>query len=110
MTDTDKFIQLGTEWLSLDQTATYLGIGKTALYALARDARIPAQKVGKKWAFEKASIDAWMRANQPLESFFLNLASNIEGNNLLRDPQRDGYLAVYEFFRAGKNKAILQIP
>src|ERR1700686_3680339 len=85
-------------------------MGKTDLYALARDGRIPARKVGKKWIFEKAAVDAWIRANQPLESFFLNLDFNIENNNSLRDPQRDGYLRTYEFFRAGKNKAILQIP
>lgn len=97
-------------WLSLEETATYLGMGKTALYALARDGRIPTQKIGKKWVFEKAGVDAWVRAKQPLESFFLNLDFNIEANNFLRDPQRDGYLRTYEFFRAGKNKAILQIP
>jgi excisionase family DNA binding protein len=79
-----------TEWLSLEDTATYLGMGKTALYGLARDGRIPTTKVGKKWVFEKAALDAWMRANQPLESFFLNLDFNIEDNDYLRDPQRDG--------------------
>ena len=99
-----------TEWLSLEDTATYLGMGKTALYGLARDGRIPTTKVGKKWVFEKAALDAWMRANQPLESFFLNLDFNIEDNDSLRDPQRDGYLRTAEFLRAGKNKAILQIP
>ena len=97
-------------WLSLDETAVYLSMGKTALYALARDGRIPARKIGKKWVFEKAGVDAWVRANQPLESFFLSLDCNIEANNFLREPQRDGYLRTYEFFRAGKNKAILQIP
>lgn len=97
-------------WLSLDETAAYLGVGKTALYTLARDGRIPAKKIATKWVFEKAGVDAWVRANQPVESFFLNLEFSIESNNLLRDPQRDGYLSTYEFFRAGKNKAILQIP
>jgi DNA repair protein RadD len=98
------------EWLSLEDTATYLGMGKTALYALVREGRIPSKKVGKKWLFEKAEVNAWIRANQPLESFFLNLDFAVEDNNSLRDPQRDGYLRSYEFFRAGKNKAILQIP
>jgi DNA repair protein RadD len=98
------------EWLSLEDTAAYLGMGKTALYALVREGRIPSKKVGKKWLFEKAEVNAWIRANQPLESFFLNLDFAIEDNNSLRDPQRDGYLRSYEFFRAGKNKAILQIP
>lgn len=42
--------------------------------------------------------------------FFLSLDFSIEGNENRRDPQRDGDLRTYEFFRAGKNKAILQIP
>ena len=97
-------------WLSLEETAAYLSMGKTVLYTLARDGRIPARKIGKKWAFEKSGVDAWVRANQPLEAFFLNLEFNVEANDALREPQRDGYLRTYEFFRAGKNKAILQIP
>ena len=99
-----------TGWLSLDETAAYLSMGTTSLYKLAREGRIPAQKIGKKWLFEKAGLDAWVRTKQPLNSFFLNLDFNIEGNAFLREPQHDGYLRTYEFFRAGKNKAILQIP
>ncbi len=95
-------------WLSLEETATYLGMGKTALYALARDGRIPARKIGKKWVFEKVGLDTWVRANQPVQMFFLSLDFKIEDNENLRDPQRDGYMRTYEFFRAGKNKAILQ--
>jgi len=97
-------------WLSLEETAAYLNMGKTALYALARDGRIPARKIGKKWVFEKAALDGWVRANQPLRTFFLNLDFKIGGNESLRDPQRDGYLRTYDFFKASKNKAILQIP
>src|ERR1700674_1223690 len=110
MTETNTTPSLSSDWLSLDDTATYLGMGKTALYSLAREGRIPSRKVGKKWLFEKAAVDAWIRANQPLQSFFLNLDFKIENNTALRDPQREGYLRTYEFFRAGKNKAILQIP
>lgn len=97
-------------WLSLEETAEYLGIGKTALYALAREQRIPARKIGKKWIFEKVELDQWVRTSRPADTFFLNLDFKIDGNENLRDPQRDGYLRTYEFFRAGKNKAILQIP
>ena len=97
-------------WMSVDETAAYLSMGKTALYTLAREGRIPARKIGKKWVFEKGGLDAWVRTNQPLESFFLNLDFNIGENAFLREPQHDGYLRTYEFFRAGKNKAILQIP
>ena len=103
-------MKMTTEWLSLDEAAAYLNMGKTALYTLARENRIPARKIGKKWAFEAVELDTWVRMKQPLESFFLNLDFNIEGNAFLREPQRDGYLRAYEFFQAGKNKAILQIP
>jgi DNA repair protein RadD len=98
------------DWMSLEETADYLGMGKTALYAMAREQRIPAQKIGKKWIFEKASLDKFLRTSRPIEAFFLDLDFKIEDNANLRDPQRDGYLRTAEFFRAGKNKAILQIP
>ena len=98
------------EWLSLDETSAYLRVGKTVLYTLAREGRIPARKIGKKWMFEKADLDTWVRTKQPIETFFLNLDFNIEDNAFLREPQQDGYLQTSEFFRAGKNKAILQIP
>ena len=99
-----------TEWLSLEDTAAYLSIGKTVLYGYARDGQIPAQKIGKKWIFDKAILDAWVRSRQSPETFFLNVDPNIEDNGSLREPQRDGYLRTYEFFKAGKNKALLQVP
>jgi DNA repair protein RadD len=98
------------EWLSLDEAANFLGMGKTALYAAARKGRIPARKLGKKWIFEKAGLDQWLKSARPLESFFLDIEFKIDGNEFLRDPQREGYLLAYEFFRQGKNKAIIQIP
>ena len=97
-------------WLSLEEAADYLKMGKTSLYAAAREGRLPARKVGKKWVFEKQKLDAWLRNNEPFESFFLSLDYNIDGNPNLRDPQRDGYLRVQEFLGAGGNNAIVQIP
>ncbi len=99
-----------TSWLSVEEAAKYLGLGKTVLYSLAREGRIPASKVGKKWSFEKAQLDAWARSNQPIEHFFTSLDYKIDGNLNLREPQRDAYMRVVEFFGAGKNKAIIQIP
>ena len=62
-----------TGWHSLEEMAAYLSMGKTALYELARGGRIPARKVGKKWIFDKVSVDTWVRANQPLKSCFMNI-------------------------------------
>jgi DNA repair protein RadD len=97
-------------WLSLEETTSYLGVGRTVLYTMAREGKIPARKIGKKWTFEKAELDAWLRGSRPLKTFFLDLDFKIEGNEELRAPQREGYLCTCAHFRAGKNKAILQIP
>ena len=97
-------------WLSLEEAAAYIGTGKTLLYTFAREGRIPANKIGKKWTFEKKQLDLWVKGNQPIESFFTNLDYNIDANESLRSPQREGYIRTFELFRAGKNNAILQIP
>lgn len=99
-----------SSWLSIEEAAKYIGLGKTVLYGLARDGKIPASKIGKKWTFEKEQLDKWVRSNQPLEYFFTSLDFNIEGNDGLREPQRDAYLRINDFFGEGKNKAIIQIP
>lgn len=97
-------------WLTLEDAAAHLGLGKTVLYTMAREGRIPASKVAQKWVFEKAGIDAWMRASQPLEAFFLKTDANIDGNEALREPQKEAYARVQDFFAAGKNNALAQIP
>jgi len=97
-------------WLGTDEAAKYLGIGKTRLYELSQTGKIPVNKIGKKWAYERARLDEWLRASQSPESFFLNVDFEIEANPALRDPQRDAYLRTQAFFATGKNKAILQIP
>lgn len=99
-----------TPWLSLEAAAEYVGVGKTVLYTLAREGRVPASKVGKKWTFDKAQLDDWARTNRPLEQFFTGLDFKIEDNLSLREPQREGYLRTAEHFGEGKNKAIVQIP
>ncbi len=98
------------EWLSLDEAAEYLNLGKTVIYGLAREGRIPASKIGKIWTFEKWKFDDWLRSNQPIESFFTTLDVNIDSSTYLREPQRDGYIRAYEFIKSGNNKAIIQIP
>ena len=97
-------------WLSIEEATNYLGLGKTVLYTLTRQGKIPANRVGKKWTFEKEQLDKWVRSNQPINSFFTSLDFNIESNKILREPQREAYLQINDFFNAGKNKAIVQIP
>lgn len=100
-----------SDWMSVEETAKYLQMGKTVLYTLARDGGIPANKVGSKWLFKKEALDNWIAAsNKSVKSFFLETEAQIDENPLLREPQVEAYKALYDYFKAGKKTAIIQIP
>jgi excisionase family DNA binding protein len=99
-----------SKWLTLEETIKYLGIGKTTLYALTREGKIPSSKVGKKWVFDKDQLDAWMAANKPIESYFVTTDSFIDENPQIREPQKEAYQRLYDYFKSGGKNAIVQIP
>lgn len=101
---------MSDEWMTVEETAKYLQMGKTALYDLARDGGIPCNKVGSKWLFSKKDLDAWVRSNIPIEEFFIRTPAHIEENLQLREPQIEAYQKLYEYFRKGDKTAIVQIP
>jgi DNA repair protein RadD len=101
---------MSEEWLSIEETARYVQLGKTVLYELARDGAIPSNKVGSKWLFSKKDLDAWVRSNVPIEDFFIKTQAHIEENLQLREPQVEAYQKLYEFFKAGGKTAVIQIP
>ncbi len=96
--------------MTIEETARYLQLGKTALYDLAREGTLPSSKVGSKWLFSKRDLDAWVRSNIPLDQFFLKTPAHIEENLQLREPQVEAYKALYDYFKAGNKTAIIQIP
>lgn len=49
------------EVMSIDDLAQYLKISRSTLYILAREGRLPGQKVGKRWRFHKGAIDEWLK-------------------------------------------------
>lgn len=97
-------------WLTSEETAEYLKISLTNLYALAQQGRIPGSRIGKAWRFNREDLDGWIRANKPIEEFFLSSEAGLEENPYLRDPQKEGYTAAQEFFTSGRAKAVLQLP
>jgi DNA repair protein RadD len=97
-------------WLTTEEAAEFLGMGKTKLYALTREGRIPAKRIGKKWVYERDALSAWVRSGRKLEEFFVDVPAEIEGNPNLRDPQRDAYARALEFFQKGGRKALVQLP
>lgn len=101
---------MSDQWMTVEETAKYLQMGKTALYDLARDGGIPSNKVGSKWLFSKKDLDAWVRSNMPVEDFFTRSSAHIDENLQLREPQVEAYQALYQYFRNGGKTAIIQIP
>lgn len=97
-------------WLNAEEAAKYLGISITNLYAIAQADRLPAHKVGKMWRFNAVELDTWIKSNKPINEFFTSLDFKIEDNLLLRDPQREAYVAAHDFFAKGGKQAIIQLP
>ncbi len=97
-------------WISSDDAAEFLGMEKTKLYALTREGRIPAKRIGKKWFYDPAALSEWVRSDPRLEDFFLDTRAEIDKNLTLRDPQKDAYARAVEFFQKGGTKALIQLP
>ena len=49
------------EIMTLEETAKYLKIGKSTLYKMAREGKIPAVKIANRWRFRKEDIDKWLQ-------------------------------------------------
>lgn len=101
---------MSNAWMGTEEAAEYLGIGKTKLYELVRQGRIPVKRVGKKWMYDREELAEWMQASGGLQDYFQNTPANIEANGDLRDPQRDAYGRAAHFFQAGNKKALIQLP
>jgi len=51
--------------LTVDEAAEYLRIPKSSLYKLAKEGKIPCQKVGRRWIFHRQVIDNWLGNSRP---------------------------------------------
>jgi excisionase family DNA binding protein len=45
---------------TVDELATYLKVPKSTVYKLAQEGKIPGQKVGRHWRFQRQAIDQWV--------------------------------------------------
>ena len=46
--------------LTIGDLAVYLKIPKSTLYKLAREGKVPSNKIGRHWRFQKRAIDRWL--------------------------------------------------
>ena len=47
--------------MSIKELSEYLGIGKSKIYNLIRQNKIPASKIGRQYRFSKEVIDNWLK-------------------------------------------------
>ena len=48
------------EVMTVDEVAMYLRIPRASVYKLAQQKKIPAQKVGRHWRFNRATLLKWI--------------------------------------------------
>ncbi len=51
------------EVMDVKELSKYLGIGKSKIYQLIRERKIPATKIGRQYRFSKSVIDTWLKEN-----------------------------------------------
>ena len=60
---------------TLRECSEYLKIAESTIYVLAREGRIPCQKVGRNWRFSKEALDRWLVGEAVIKS--PSLTSNL---------------------------------
>lgn len=61
-----------TRWLSVDEIATHLGVGKETIYAWIEKRDLPAHRVGRFWKFQKEDVDDWVKSGKAADMSILN--------------------------------------
>jgi excisionase family DNA binding protein len=49
------------EVMDIQTLSQYLGIGRSKIYNLIRQKKIPASRIGRQYRFSKGLVDAWLR-------------------------------------------------
>lgn len=67
--------------MDIRELSEYLGIGKSKIYSLIRQKKIPASRIGRQYRFSKEVVDAWLKEKiitkreEPSLPFFNNNAA-----------------------------------
>jgi len=49
------------EVMDIKALAQYLGMGRSKIYGLIRQRKVPASRIGRQYRFSKVIVDAWLR-------------------------------------------------
>ena len=65
--------------MDIKELAEYLGIGKSTIYNLIRQKKIPASKIGKQYRFSREVVDSWLRDKVITKKDKVESAANFKG-------------------------------
>ena len=51
-----------TKWLTVIEAAQYLKMGRSTVYKLAQERKLPTHKVGRQWRFDAKELDRWLKS------------------------------------------------
>ena len=54
-------------YLTVNDVCKYLKISNESLYGWIKSTNIPAHRVGRRWLFDKAELDAWVKSGKAAE-------------------------------------------
>ncbi|MDE2040000.1 MAG: helix-turn-helix domain-containing protein [Elusimicrobia bacterium] len=49
------------EVMDIKALAQYLGMGRSKIYGLIRQKKVPASRIGRQYRFSKTLVDAWLK-------------------------------------------------
>jgi len=55
---------MDTNWLTVLEAAKYLKLGRSTVYRLANEGKLPAHKFRRQWRFDAAELDEWMKSGK----------------------------------------------
>ena len=56
-----QFLGPPPEVMDIKTLAQYLGMGRSKIYNLIRQKKIPASRIGRQYRFAKALVDQWLK-------------------------------------------------
>ena len=55
---------MSKDWMTVQDVAEYLKLGKTKIYQYVQKGKIPGYKVGGQWRFSREEIDDWIKSGK----------------------------------------------
>lgn len=53
---------LDDRWLTVEEICEYLSVTNETVYKWIEQQQMPGHRVGRRWMFKKAEVDAWVKS------------------------------------------------